>query len=343
MHVWQLKFLRVFIPALVGLSFGCPARADSPARPDTYTKPSPDGRFLFVMLSPRPPAQDTLRSSNSSDSAKLLEVRAKYTQSGLYRNDGSATPLWTVNWYSFDVDVASDGVHLVRRGPWASRTSDEAFSFFASGKLIRTYRISELVDAEFLLSHSVSHFMWARRMEFDDGKLQTSVSTYDGNSFVLDVTTGQIVDQRLYAKWWVCLVVLYFGATIGAFWYLCVKLFRIWAAGKLRLPARVWRIGVVIFCGWLVVINGPLMFLAALTPSRSETNIEWLVGAILNVAVGLLGVRYVLHVESRDRRAARRSAGLCENCGYDLRATPTGCTECGTAVSVAPASPIGTA
>lgn len=342
MHVLQLKFLRVFILALVGLSFGCPAWADSPARPDTYTKPSPDGRFLFVMLSPGPPAQDRLRSSNSSDSAKLLEVRAKYAQSGLYRNDGSTTPLWTVNWYSFDADVASDGVHLVRHGPWASRTSDEAFSYFANGKLIRSYQISELVSAEFLLPHSVSHFFWAKNINFDDAKLQTSVSTYDGNSFVLSVTTGQVVEQKLRAKWWVCLVVVYVSASIGAFLYLCYKLSRLWAEGRLRLPKRVWRIGIVLFCGWLVVVNGPLMFLTALTPFRSETTIEWFVGAILNVAIGLLGVRYVLHAESRDRRAARRSMGQCENCGYDLRATPTGCPECGTAVSVAPPSPIGT-
>ena len=44
----------------------------------------------------------------------------------------------------------------------------------------------------------------------------------------------------------------------------------------------------------------------------------------------LSAVLPVLWMIGRNRRLARAEAGLCTRCGYDLRATPGRCPECGT-------------
>jgi hypothetical protein len=145
---------------------------------------SPDKAFVFVMLAPKTGGRDM--------GSHLWQV---YEQSGLYRNDGSTEPLWTVDWYAFHTIVASDGVHLIRYGNWTSSYDKEAIAFFANGKLLRTYRINQLVDIPILLPHSVSHFDWLKSDAFDDASLEFSLTTYDGNRIVFDARTGEIISS----------------------------------------------------------------------------------------------------------------------------------------------------
>ena len=78
------------------LSFVTAARADSVAPPFSYSKASPDGRFLFVMIAPGTLEVDA-RHWNEQKAAEIRAIRATYTHSGLYRTDGSVAALWTVD------------------------------------------------------------------------------------------------------------------------------------------------------------------------------------------------------------------------------------------------------
>ena len=187
LHRWRL--LLAAIIAVTTLHASATAFADSPAPLLSYKRVSPGGAYVFVMLGD--PRHDSWASSPAS-----REIRQAYPASGLYPNDGSTVPLWTVDWYAGRVDVASDGVHLVRHGPWAMATSDEALSFHANGQLLRSYVINVLVDDKSKLRRSVSHFDWRSSGRFDDSRLEYTLETVDGNTFTFDVRTGQIVSEH---------------------------------------------------------------------------------------------------------------------------------------------------
>jgi hypothetical protein len=181
--------------------------ADKPAPPKSYEQVSSNEKYVFVMLC------DWV--DEKEDSGR--ELRQAYPMSGLYRNDKSKAPLWTVDWHADNVTVASDGIHLVRcgRSPLlrADRVPDlneEAVSFLANGKLLRTYDVKDLVDSPDLLQRTASHYRWCEKCQFDDDRLQFTVSTHDGNRFVFDVQTGEIIssDRAWRVPVWIIVVSL---------------------------------------------------------------------------------------------------------------------------------------
>lgn len=186
------------VSALCMLCSATVARADSIAPPRSYTQTTPGGKFVFVMITPTSVETET-SNWNGETAARIREIRRTYTRSGMYRNDGSAKPLWTVDWYAHAVHLAPDGIHLIRPCPWAWLRDDntpdlnvEAVSFFANGQLLRTYRVGELVDAPGGFRRSVSHYWWQQEGRLS-GEFEYTIVTEDGNRFVFDIRTGEIV------------------------------------------------------------------------------------------------------------------------------------------------------
>jgi hypothetical protein len=108
-----------------------------------------------------------------------------------------------VDWYAFGVEIASDGIHMIRSG-WVTHSADqEAIAFFANGKLIRSYSVGELVHDPDKLPRTVSgRLPWRGQDRFDDERMEYTLETSGPNLFVFDVRTGGIVSESRAARPW---------------------------------------------------------------------------------------------------------------------------------------------
>lgn len=182
--------------------------------PTTYATPSPNGEYLFVMIAPRPGSDHPALQPEKEPIQKELYAKYAATGSGLYRNDGSTQPLYTVDWYSYRVWPANDGVHLVRlHGDFpltekfpasrrlpedvvAEQVSGPALSFYASGKLLKVYSVRELVKNIESLPHSLHHVLWSADGVLTADGTQFGIMTQDSRQTYFDLATGAIAFSR---------------------------------------------------------------------------------------------------------------------------------------------------
>ena len=176
-----------------------PALADAimTMPPMTYTKTTPDEKYLFVMIAPH-----TMEEEASfwieAKAAEIRAIRETYPESGLYRNDGSSTPLWTVDWYAGDVILLSDGVHMVRESVWVRSPDEPIVSFFANGELLKSYTVSDVVPfPETLEPGQWGHLSWwDSPPEYLADARQYEIQAKQDGYYLFDVTTGEIIEER---------------------------------------------------------------------------------------------------------------------------------------------------
>jgi hypothetical protein len=148
-----------------------------------YIAETADQKHLFVMLN--------CGNENFLDNSI-------YKQCGMYLNDGSAKPLWTVDW-SGNIYLPNGGEFIVRQGKWA-RTSgtyqEEILSFFSNGNLLKTYSTKDLIDFPWLLSHTVSHYYWQTGRPINLTEQGNGAYSKINNSEGFDTNTGVEIDDE---------------------------------------------------------------------------------------------------------------------------------------------------
>lgn len=178
---------------ILTLAFYTPTFADTTATQCSYSISSGNGKYIFVMLATEKFNECLSQGDKAKAESEILHK--EYKSSGLYQKSNSTKPLWTVEWYSYKVYLSADGKYFVRTGPWASKETDEAFSFFSDGKLVKSYLVNDLIRFVSALPHSVSHFQWEKQSQLNDSNNSFEVITLEDGKFIFNLENGEIISQ----------------------------------------------------------------------------------------------------------------------------------------------------
>lgn len=159
------------------------ALADSWGPERDFTVQSADGEYIFVMLG---------RSDSYLGSAPDPDIRALYSQSGLYRNDGSTEPLWTVDWYGSGIPI-SDGIHFVRRGTMSFFDDQLALAFYRNGEKLALYSIFDLVEDRSQLLWTITTVSCRLISELFEREGELVVETCDDQIHRFSIVTGEML------------------------------------------------------------------------------------------------------------------------------------------------------
>ncbi|NQV85903.1 MAG: hypothetical protein HQ492_02380 [Woeseiaceae bacterium] len=161
---------------------GIDVSADSEAMPMPKVFAARTNAFYFKLI----PAADFDEEKSEGFLYRVTDTVDEL----VYRSDG---------WYSFDVFVSYDGSYLARSGPWPRHDSPPetmpAVVFYADGKPVKTYYVSDLVKDELKLQHSISHYSWGNSLRWaeDYSPDILEVRTVEDRTIKFDIRSADIV------------------------------------------------------------------------------------------------------------------------------------------------------
>ena len=182
---YQILLLIIFTPLIIN--------ADVRALPHSYVQASADDKYLFVMIAPIDIELDG-KYESEENKQEAQRIRKTYPSSGMYLNDGSTQPLWTVDWHSVRAFVSSDGEHVVRTGGYQTEFSGEALTFFKRNETLRSYTIGDLIDFRPvpMLPGSID---WEQEMSLDDESQTFMLSTTIKDVYAFKYTSGEMLSS----------------------------------------------------------------------------------------------------------------------------------------------------
>ncbi|WP_425616191.1 hypothetical protein NA78x_006130 [Anatilimnocola sp. NA78] len=176
--------------ALLLCAVGAESAQGGLSSPNSWQRVSDDGQFVLVMISPWS-VEDDAKVRREAQRAEILRLRGTYSQSGLYRNDGSTEPVWTIAYAGEQsMFLSSDGKYLVLADP--SWHYGHVALFFANGKLLKRCSFSDLAR-HYLPIWKLRGGVSCSGLRFDEQQQTFTVSTNQGEAFVFDITTGNLI------------------------------------------------------------------------------------------------------------------------------------------------------
>jgi hypothetical protein len=186
-YLFNIAIVIALVTSVMSWTF---AYADEPPIQHDYTQDVGE-KYIFVMLSTDDPS---IWAAEIQDE----NIRSQYSKSGLYIK-GENTPLWTVDWFAFRVNISSDGKYMVRWGDWPIIHYYDAMAleFYDNGQMIKSYAVKDLVASPSLLPETVSHYEWEETSSFDSEQKILWLKTLNKEEYTFDITTGGITKRFL--------------------------------------------------------------------------------------------------------------------------------------------------
>ncbi len=188
---------------------------------------SPDHQLILDTISDLPIEEELSLEDDLIRKDEIRDIRARFPRGGLYRNDGSTKPLWPSDyqWYGKPI-IAPDGEHVIFVGSW---TYDEdgyesrAVEFTRKGKVLRSYSDTDVIPHWRLkaILNGLSPPTCAGT-SFDAAQMTYTIRTNQGEEFLFDVTTGDLIAVyspfRVYYALTACSVIAAIVLPIRRWW-----------------------------------------------------------------------------------------------------------------------------